>query len=64
MRRTDASRRYKKVEKATALIWKVMMVGEKKFRRLDAPDRLKEVYEGAIYKDGIRVKDKVEKEAA
>ncbi len=41
-----------------------MMVGEKKFRRLDAPDRLKEVYEGAIYKDGIRVKDKVEKEAA
>jgi hypothetical protein len=41
-----------------------MMEGEKKFRRLDAPDRLKEVYEGAIYKDGIRVKDEVEKEAA
>jgi transposase-like protein len=62
--RTEASRRYKKVENATALIWKVLMVGEKKFRRLDAPKLLKEVYEGAIYKDGLRVKDEVEKEAA
>jgi transposase-like protein len=62
--RTDASRRYKKVENATALIWKVMMVGEKKFRRLDAPQIMREVHEGAIYKDGLRVKDEVEKEAA
>ena len=62
--RTNASRRYKKVENATALIWKVMMVAEKKFRRHDAPEVLKEVYEGAIYKDGLRVKDEVEKEAA
>jgi transposase-like protein len=62
--RTDASRRYKKVDNATALIWKVMMVGEKKFRRLDAPKLLKEVYEGAIYKDGLRVRDEVKKEAA
>lgn len=62
--RTEASRRYKKTENATALIWKVLMVGEKKFRRLDAPQLLKEVYEGAIYKDGVRVKDEVEKEAA
>lgn len=62
--RTEASRRYKKVENATALIWKVMMVAEKKFRRLDAPELLKEVYEGAIYKDGLRVKDEVKKEAA
>lgn len=62
--RTDASRRYKKAENATALIWKVLMVGEKKFRRLNAPELLKEVYEGAIYKDGLRVKDEVKKEAA
>lgn len=62
--RAEASRRYKKVDNATALIWKVMMVGEKKFRRLDAPKLLKEVYEGAIYKDGLRVRDEVEKEAA
>jgi transposase-like protein len=62
--RTDASRRYKKVENATAVIWKIMMVGEKKFRRLDAPELLKEVYEGAIYKDGIRVRNEMGKEAA
>ena len=62
--RTDASRRYKKIENATALIWKVMMVGEKKFRRLDAPQLMREVHEGAIYKDGIRVKDEDKKEAA
>jgi transposase-like protein len=62
--RTDASRRYKKVENATALIWKIMMVAEKRFRRLDAPELLKEVSEGAIYKDGVRIKDEVEKEAA
>jgi len=62
--RTEASRRYKKVDNATALIWKVLMVAEKKFRRLDAPQLLKEVYEGAIYKDGLRVKDEVKKEAA
>src|SRR6185436_15069457 len=62
--RTEASRRYKKVDNATALIWKVLMVAEKKFRRLDAPQLLKEVYEGAVYKDGLRVKDEVKKEAA
>jgi putative transposase len=62
--RTEASRRYKKVDNATALIWKVLMVGEKKFRRLDAPKLLKEVYEGAIYRDGLRVRDEVKKEAA
>jgi putative transposase len=35
--RTDASRRYKKVENATALIWKTMMISESRFRRLNAP---------------------------
>ena len=62
--RTDAARRYKKVENATALIWRVMMGGEKKFRRLNAPELLREVYQGSRYEDGIRVKEKVEKEAA
>ena len=32
--RTDASRRYKKVENATALIWKVLMVGKRSFADL------------------------------
>lgn len=61
--RTDASRRYKKADNATAVIWKTLLIGEKRFRKLNKPELMKEVYEGAIYADGIRVKDE-EKEAA
>lgn len=61
--RTNASRRYKKVESATSVIWKTLMVAERRFRKLSAPELLKEVYGGANYKDGIRVKG-IQKEAA
>jgi putative transposase len=54
--RTEASRRYKKVENATALIWKTMLISEKNFRRLNAPELLTEVYNGARCVDGVRVK--------
>jgi len=53
--RTGAAKRFKKVANATALIWKVLMVTEKRFRKLNAPHLLSEVYEGIKYKDGIRV---------
>jgi transposase-like protein len=53
--RTGAARRFKKVANATALIWKVLMVTEKRFRKLNAPHLLNEVYEGTEYKDGKRV---------
>lgn len=61
--RTDASRRYKKADNATAVIWKTLMIGEKNFRRLNKPELMKEVYEGAKYADGVRVKEE-EKEVA
>jgi len=44
--RTDAARRYKRVANAEALIWKILMIAEKKFRRLNAPELLEQVYEG------------------
>jgi putative transposase len=44
--RTHAAKRYKKVENATAVIWKMLMLAERRFRRLDAPEKLKEVYWG------------------
>ncbi len=44
--RTDAAKRYKKVENATAVIWKMLLLAEQRFRRLDAPDRLTQVYLG------------------
>jgi transposase-like protein len=52
--RTGASRRYKNVANATALIWKVLMVAEKRFRKLNAPHLLAEVYAGVRYVDGKR----------
>lgn len=52
--RTGASRRYKNVANATALIWKVLMVAEKRFRKLNAPHLLAEVYAGVKYVDGKR----------
>ena len=53
--RTAAGKRYKKVANATALIWRVLLVAERSFRRLDHPELLAEVAEGATYKDGVRV---------
>ena len=52
--RTDAAKRYKRVANATALIWKVLMVAQRRFRRLDAPELLAEVYHGVTYVDGLR----------
>jgi putative transposase len=53
--RTAAGKRYKKVANATALIWRVLLVAERTFRRLDHPELLPEVAEGATYQDGVRV---------
>jgi putative transposase len=54
--RTDAAKRYKKVENATAVIWKMLLLAEQRFRRLDAPERMKQVYLGVQFQDGIGVK--------
>jgi transposase-like protein len=50
--RTSAAKRFKKVESATALIWKLLTVAEKRFRRLDAPHLLRDVHEGREFRDG------------
>lgn len=54
--RTTAAKRYKKVANATAVIWKTLMIAEKSFRRLNAPELLAEVADGASYVNGVRVK--------
>jgi len=53
--RTDAAKRFKKVVNATAMIWKLLRVAEKSFRRLDAYWLLKDVYEGKMFADGVAV---------
>jgi len=62
--RTAAAKRFKKVENATAIIWKTLLVAEQSFRRLDAPELLAEVAEGVVYANGVRAKRSNEKAAA
>jgi transposase-like protein len=62
--RTDAARRYKKVANAEALIWKILMIAEKKFRRLNSPELLEQVHNGHLFEDGIEVEDITRKRRA
>jgi hypothetical protein len=52
--RTTAAKRFKKVENATALIWKMLQVAESTFRRLKGADLLPVVYAGVPYVDGVQ----------
>lgn len=61
--RTTAAKRYKKVDNATAMIWKLLLVAEQTFRKLDAPHLLGEVAEGATYVNGVRVKQLIKQAA-
>jgi putative transposase len=64
--RTDAAKRYKRVSNATAMIWKLLRVAEKSFRRLKGHDLLPEVLQGKQFVDGfpLKAKNKSEKVAA
>jgi putative transposase len=50
--RTTAAKRFKRVESATALIWKLLRVAESTFRRLKGAELLPAVYSGMRYEDG------------
>jgi putative transposase len=52
--RTTAAKRYKKVENATAVIWKTLQIAEQHFRKLNAPELLPSVAAGARYENGRR----------
>jgi putative transposase len=62
--RTDAARRYKKVANAEALIWKILTIAEKKFRRLNSPELLEQVHNGQLFEDGIEVEEMSRKRRA
>ncbi len=53
--RTDASRRFKKVENAEAMIWKLLLIAQKSWRALNAPHLMRYVYDGKPFKDGAAV---------
>lgn len=52
--RTSAAKRFKKVENATTLIWKTLLVVEQHFRKLNAPHLCPAVLDGVVFQDGIR----------
>jgi len=51
--RTDAAKRFKKVQNATAMIWKLLQVAEKNFRTLKGYWLLSDVHKGKIFVDGV-----------
>jgi transposase-like protein len=53
--RTEAAKRFKKVENATAVVWKLLFVAEQRFRRLNAPGLLQAVWQGGEFVDGVKV---------
>jgi putative transposase len=55
--RTDAARRFKKVANAPAMVWKLLGVTEKRFRRLKGYRLPKNVYGGKQFVDGIAVQE-------
>ena len=62
--RTNTAKRYKRVDRAIAVIRKMLMVAESRFRRLKASELMRDVYQGARYEDGIVINTMTEKVAA
>lgn len=50
--RTSAAKRFKKTENATAMLWKLLMVAESRFRKVHAPELMAKVAAGARYENG------------
>src|SRR6185312_9885156 len=53
--RTTAAKRFKRVENATAFIWKLLLVVQEQFRKLNAPHLCRDVFAGIRYRDGAPV---------
>ncbi len=55
--RTDAAKRFKKIDNATAMIWKLLQVAQKTFRTLKGYWLLSDVYKGNLFIDGAIKQD-------
>ena len=62
--RTAAAKRFKKVANATAVVWKMSLLAERKFRRINSPELLPAVVAGQRYHDGLPIKGGQHQEAA
>ena len=59
--RTDAAKRFKKIQSASAMIWKLLRVAGKNFRSLKGYWLLQEVYSGKRFVDGVMVEENIDK---
>lgn len=50
--RTSAAKRYKRAANAEAVLWKLLLVAERSFRKLNSPHFLPSVAAGDVYVDG------------
>ena len=53
--RTSAAKRFKTVERAEAMIWRRRRVAEQRFRKRNAPEPCRDVFDGHRYVDGVEV---------
>jgi putative transposase len=51
---TTAAKRFRKVDSATAVMWKGLQMVETTFRRLNTPELLPAVYAGVPYVEGFK----------
>ena len=45
-----------RVKSATAVIWDMLLLAEQRFRKLDAPERARQVFLGVRFCDGLEVR--------
>jgi putative transposase len=62
--RTTAAKRFKKVENATALIWKILQVAESTFRKLKGAELLPDIYAGGQYRDSVKRRETAQQQLA
>ena len=55
--RTDAAKRFWKVGNATTVIFMMLLLAEKRFRRLNAPDVLQELKLGMKFINGLLARE-------
>lgn len=53
--RTVDVKRYKRVDGEIAVIWNMLMVSERRFRRLQPAESLTKFYRGTEYVDGVGI---------
>ncbi len=62
--RTDAAKRNKRVDRATAVMWRLLMVAEQRFRRLNGAQLLSDVYRAPLLVSEEKERRVVEEVAA